>query len=128
MSYGFKKTVNRSVAEAEETVRSALQNHGFGVLTKIDMSEKFKEKLDVDFKSYVILGACNPSNAYAAVQAEEDIGLLLPCNVIIYQTGPQSTVSFVKPTVSMQMIENDRLKALAEEVETKLYRAFEEIS
>jgi uncharacterized protein (DUF302 family) len=127
ISYGFKKTVGRSVEETEELVREVLKEQGFGVLTRIDLKEKLKEKLDVDYRRYVILGACSPANAYAAVQAEEDIGLLLPCNVIVYEKDGKTAVSFVNPTVSMQMIDNEELRGLAAEVESRLRRAFDSI-
>jgi uncharacterized protein (DUF302 family) len=128
ITYGYTKTIDRAVEQAEERVRSALTNHGFGVLTRIDLTAKLKEKLGVDYKRYIILGACSPQNAYAAVRAEEDIGLLLPCNVIVYEKDGATAVSFVKPTVSMQMIDNDTLRELAGEVERKLRKAFDEVS
>lgn len=127
ISYGFKKTVQRSVEETEERATQVLKEHGFGVLTRIDMKEKLKEKLGVDFRKYVILGACNPPNAYKAVQAEEDIGLLLPCNLIVYEKDGATAVSAVKPSVSMQMIDNPKLAETAQEVENQLQRVIEEI-
>ncbi|MGZ8709930.1 MAG: DUF302 domain-containing protein, partial [Thermoanaerobaculia bacterium] len=86
MAYGIRKMVPLSYDEAVAKTKSALQEQGFGVLSEIDMKQKLKEKLDVDTKRYVILGACNPPLAWKAMQAEPEIGLLLPCNVIVYET------------------------------------------
>ena len=128
ISYGFKKIVSRRVDEVEEAVREALSVHGFGVLTRIDMQEKFKEKLGVDFRKYIILGACSPPNAYTAVLAEEDIGLMLPCNVVLYETDNGTNISIVKPSVAMSMVENDALADVAKDVENKLKQVFDDIS
>jgi len=128
ISYGFKKTVSRPVAEVEEATRQALSTHGFGVLTRIDLREKLREKLGVDFKNYVILGACSPPNAYAAVRAEEDIGLMLPCNVVLYETDGGTTLSVVKPSVAMSMIDNSALADVAQEVQRKLKQVFDDIA
>jgi uncharacterized protein (DUF302 family) len=84
------------------------------------VQEKFKEKLGIDFKKYVILGACNSPSAYKAILAEEDIGLMLPCNVIIYEKEDRTTIAVIKPTVAMEMIDNNKLKEVAENIETKL--------
>jgi uncharacterized protein (DUF302 family) len=91
-SYGFSKVVNLSYDKAIEKVTEELKKEGFGVLTEIDVKETLKKKLDVDFKPYKILGACNPPNAYKALQAEEQIGLMLPCNVIVYVNDNVETV------------------------------------
>lgn len=129
ISYGFKKTVSRPLNETEEQVRGALEKQGFGVLTRIDLQEKFKQKLGVDFRKYLILGACNPPNAYAALQAEEDIGLMLPCNVVLYEPGEgTTTVAVIKPSVAMSMIDNPPLADLAQKVEDALHQVFEDIS
>lgn len=128
ITYGFKKTVSHSVQETEEKVRAALDAHKFGIITRIDMSAKLKEKLGVDFKNYIILGACNPPNAYAALQVEEDIGLMLPCNVVLYESDDGgTTISFIKPSVAMGMIENKELEKTAGSVEDALKKAFDEI-
>jgi len=129
ITYGFKKTVARPLNETEESVRTSLQQQGFGVLTRIDLQEKFREKLGVDFKKYVILGACNPPNAYAALQAEEDIGLMLPCNVVLYEPEAETTtVAVIKPSIAMSMIENNALADLAQKVEAALRKVFDEIA
>ncbi|UCB46777.1 MAG: DUF302 domain-containing protein, partial [Spirochaetota bacterium] len=103
------------------------QNEGFGILSSIDVSEKFKEKLDVDFKKYVILGACNPPSAYNAIQIEENIGLMLPCNVIVYEKDGKTVISIIKPTMAMKMINNEQLGKIAEHIEQKLKKVFDSI-
>ena len=120
IDYGFIKEVDMSFEEAVAIVTEELKKEGFGILSKIDVQEKFKEKLGIDFKKYVILGACNPPSAYKAILAEEDIGLMLPCNVIIYEKNDKITIAVIKPTVAMEMIDNKKLKEIAENIETKL--------
>jgi uncharacterized protein (DUF302 family) len=119
-AYGFRKQVDAPFEEVMEAVTARLKEQGFGILTRIDVQEKFKEKLGIDFQKYVILGACNPANAHQALLAEEDIGLLLPCNVVVYEKDGGSVVSIIKPTVAMQMVDNPQLKGIAEAVEAKL--------
>jgi uncharacterized protein (DUF302 family) len=120
IDYGFTKEVDMSFEEAVEIVTEELKKEGFGILSKIDVQEKFKEKLGIDFKKYVILGACNPASAHKAILAEENIGLMLPCNVIIYEREDKTTIAVIKPTVAMKMIGNKKLKEVAENIETKL--------
>ena len=127
INYGFTKELNVPFEKVVETVIQELKNEGFGVLTKIDVKEKFKEKLGIDFNKYVILGACNPANAHEAILAEENIGLMLPCNVIVYEKEKGVVVSIVKPTVAMEMIDNKGLKQLAIQVEQKLKKVFDSI-
>ncbi|HOI74539.1 MAG TPA: DUF302 domain-containing protein [Syntrophales bacterium] len=127
ISYGFTKESSLPFEKVREAVTEELQKEGFGILTEIDLREKFKEKLGVDFKRYVILGACNPPNAYKSVQAEENIGLMLPCNVIIYERGNRTVLSIVRPTVAMQMIDNVELKSIAELIEKKLKNVFDAV-
>jgi len=127
INYGFTKELNVPFEKVVETVIQELKNEGFGVLTKIDVKEKFKEKLGIDFTKYVILGACNPANAHEAILAEENIGLMLPCNVIVYEKEKGVVVSIVKPTVAMEMIDNKGLKQLAIQVEQKLKKVFDSI-
>jgi uncharacterized protein (DUF302 family) len=123
IAYGFSKQVDKPFKDTVDEVITRLRDQGFGVLTTIDVQEKFKEKLGIDFKRYVILGACNPASAHRAILAEEDIGLLLPCNVIVYEKDDKTTVSAIKPTVAMQMIDNADLKTIAKEIEAKLESA-----
>lgn len=127
INYGFKKELDLGFEEAIEKVRAELKKEGFGVLTEIDVKATLKKKLDVDFPRYQILGACNPPNAHKALLAEEDIGLMLPCNVVVYEKGEGSVVSVIKPTAAMGMIDNPELKEVAHTVEEKLKRVFEAI-
>lgn len=121
MSYHFSKTVDLGFDEAIERTTMILKEEGFGVLTEIDIKETLKEKLDVDFRKYRILGACNPPNAYKALQAEGHIGLMLPCNVIVQEhEDGKVEVSAVDPIASMQAIENDELAEVAGTVHSML--------
>ncbi len=121
MSYYFSKTVNDDFDAAIERVTAELGEAGFGVLTTIDVSATMKKKLDVDLNRYTILGACNPGYALKALQAEDKIGTMLPCNVIVQQHDDGSVeVSAVDPIASMQAIENPSLGTIAGEVRQKL--------
>ncbi len=120
MTYYFAKTVDTSFQQTVETAVAALKDHGFGVLTRIDVQGTLKEKIGADFRPYVILGACNPRMAHQALQAEDKIGTMLPCNVIIQETGGKTEVAAVDPVASMQAIENDRLAAVASKVREEL--------
>jgi uncharacterized protein (DUF302 family) len=108
-------------------VTEELKKEGFGILTRIDVKDKFKEKLDIDFQKYIILGACNPASAHKSNLVEEIIGLMLPCNVILYEKEGNTVVSIIKPGSAMSMIGNDRLNEIAVLVEEKLKRVFENI-
>ncbi len=125
MAYGIRKTVTFSYDEAVARTKSALQEQGFGVLSEIDMKEKLKEKLDVDTKRYVILGACNPPLAWKAMQAEPEIGLLLPCNVIVYETEDGgSVVSAADPDSMLSVVgENATVAEVARDAKQRLERA-----
>ena len=127
-SYGLSKTSQLSYEQALEKVTAELQKEGFGVLTEIDVKATLKKKLDVDFKPYKILGACNPPFAYKALQAEEQIGLMLPCNVIVYvnNTG-ETVVSAINPIASMQAIQNAVLEGVANQVTEKLQRVIQAV-
>lgn len=127
INYGFVKELGMPFAGAVAAVTEALKKEGFGVLTTIDVREKFKEKLGIDFPNYVILGACNPPSAHKAILAEENIGLMLPCNVIVYEKEGKAIVGIIKPTVAMGMIDNESLKPLALEVEGRLERVFDSL-
>ncbi|HHZ10486.1 MAG TPA: DUF302 domain-containing protein [Rhizobiales bacterium] len=121
MSYHFTKTVALPFDDAIEHVTKALAGKGFGVLTTIDVRETMKKKLGVDFKPYTILGACNPHYAYKALQAEDKIGTMLPCNVIVTETAPgQVEVSAVDPVASMAAISNPSLGDVANTVRNLL--------
>ena len=127
INYGFKKEVSLPFSEAEKVVTEELKKKGFGILTKIDVKEKFKEKLGIEFPNYVILGACNPPLAHKAILAEEDIGLLLPCNVVIYEKEGKTVLDVMKPSSTMGMIGNEELKQIATEVESKLEQVFDSV-
>lgn len=126
--YGYNKQINASFEETIEKTKEELQKEGFGVLTEIDVKATLKKKLDVEFDNYVILGACNPPFAYKALQVEKAIGLMLPCNVIVYEQEGKTVVSTILPTVAMSMVGNENLKAIAEEIEEKLKRVVDNIS
>lgn len=128
MEYGYKKEIDLPYEKVVEKTKSELKKEGFGVLTEIDVKATLKKKLDVDYDNYVILGACNPPFAYKSLQAEKEIGLLLPCNIIVYEDEGKTTVSAILPTVAMQMVENDGLKKIAFEVEEKLKKVVDNIS
>lgn len=127
IDYGFKKEIDLPFKKAEEVVTEELKKKGFGILTKIDVKEKFKEKLGIEFQNYVILGACNPPYAHKSILAEEDIGLMLPCNVVIYEKEGKTVLSIIRPSIAMGMIENEALKQIAIEVEAKLKEVFDSI-
>lgn len=127
MNYGFSKTIELSYEQAVEKVTEELKKEGFGVLTTIDVKDTLKKKIDVDFKKYVILGACNPSFAHKALQAEEEIGLILPCNVIVYEKGNKTGIGFFDPELMSQVIDNENLKNIAAEVKQKLLRVYKAV-
>ncbi|GMU97028.1 MULTISPECIES: DUF302 domain-containing protein [Ignavibacterium] len=127
MKYGFSKTTDYTFEEAIQKVTDELKKEGFGVLTTIDVKETLKNKLNVDFKKYMILGACNPPLAHQALQAEEELGLLLPCNVIVYEKEGKSVVSFFDPMVMTFIIDNPDMKPVAEEVKKKLEKVLEAV-
>ncbi len=127
MKYGYKRQVNISYSDAVTKVKSELQKEGFGVLTEIDVKATIKKKLNVDYDNYIIIGACNPPFAYQALQAEKDIGLLLPCNVIVYDDGGKTFAASILPTQAMNMIENKKLNDIAVQVESKLKKVIDNI-
>ena len=128
MKYYFEKTTNYSFEEAVERVTEELKKEGFGVLTKINIHEKLKEKLGVDFRKYRILGACNPAFAYKALQEEDKIGTMLPCNVIVQQISEtQTEIAAVDPMASMQSVENENLAGVANKIQQKLKKVIENV-
>jgi uncharacterized protein (DUF302 family) len=121
MSYYFSKTLNVTFDEAVERVIQELKKEGFGILTDIDVKATLKKKLNVEFKKYRILGACNPPFAYRALQKEDKIGTMLPCNVIVQEhTEGAVEVSAIDPVASMQAINNPELHDIAQEIQAKL--------
>lgn len=128
MSYYFSKKLNRSFNEAITVVTDELKKEGFGILTEIDVKEAMKKKLDVDFRNYRILGACNPPYALKALLAEDKIGLMLPCNVIVQETAEgEIEVAAVDPVASMQSIQNPALGEIAAEVRSKLKKVIDSL-
>ena len=128
MSYYFSKTIEGSFEDGVRRTRDALQAEGFGVITEIDVQKTLKAKIDVDFRPYLILGACNPAMAHQALEIEDKVGTMLPCNVVV-QEGPGGTVEIaaIDPVASMQAIGNPALIAKATEVAAKLSRAVDRI-
>lgn len=126
--YYFSKTVDLTLGEAVVKVTALLKEEGFGVLTEIDVKDTLKKKLDVDFRPYTILGACNPHFAYQALQAEDKIGAMLPCNVVVQELGEGKTeVAAIDPVASMQAVENKSLGAIAGDVRERLRRVVERL-
>ena len=125
--YGFSKTVNLPYDQAIKKTRAALQQEGFGVLTEIDLKQKLKEKLGVDFRRYIILGTCNPPLAYETLQQEIDIGLLLPCNVIVYEQDDGAVVSAVDAGKMLSVVGNPNLEATARTINEKLRRVIDSL-
>ena len=129
MAYYYSKITELPFAEAVARTREALKNEGFGIITEIDVTETFKQKLDVAFRPYVILGACNPKAAHEALLHEYKVGVMLPCNVIVQQreNGEGCEIAAVDPVASMSAIANPGLKAKAEEIGGKLRQALDAI-
>jgi uncharacterized protein (DUF302 family) len=124
--YSFYKTVNLSYQEAIDKVTEELKKEGFGVLTEIDVKTTLKKKLDVDFKPYKILGACNPPYAHKALQAEEQIGLMLPCNVVVYENlNGEIVVAAIDPIASMHAVNNPKLSEIAVTIRDKMQSVIE---
>ncbi len=123
--YNYKKSVQLDYAGAVAKVKEELKKEGFGVLTEIDVKQTLKTKINVDFEDYIILGACNPPLAYQALTAERDIGVLLPCNVIVYVQGGKTFVAVVLPTVQLGKVGNPKLQPIAEQVENKLKKVMD---
>jgi uncharacterized protein (DUF302 family) len=120
--YGFGCRLSLPYEQAIDNVTAALKAEGFGVLTEIDVKATLKQKLDVDFRRYVILGACNPSLAHQGLNAELELGLLLPCNVIVYEDNGASVVSIVDPQAMLGVVPNPALETIAEEARRRLQR------
>lgn len=127
MSYYFSTVLSLAFDEAVTKTIAGLKEEGFGVLTEIDVQATMKKKLDVDMSKYLILGACNPSFAYQAIQLEDKVGTMLPCNVIVQQTDDGVEVSAVDPVASMMAIANPNLEDIAHQVRTKLQTVIEHL-
>lgn len=120
MKYGYNKKVALPFYKVITKVKEVLAIEEFGVLTEIDVKATMKKKLGIDYDNYVILGACNPEFAHKALQEEKEIGLLLPCNVIVYEDNSDVYVSAILPSITMAMVENPKLAEISQEVESKL--------
>lgn len=128
MRYYFSKTLEMPFDDAVDRVIEELKKEGFGILTDIDVKATLKKKLNVDFKNYRILGACNPPFAYQALQAEDKIGTMLPCNVIVQEgAGGHVEVSAIDPIASMQAVKNPKLEGVAQQVQAKLKRVIDNL-
>ena len=129
MSYYMAATLATSFDEAIARTESALKREGFGVLTRVDVQQTLKDKIDVDFRPYTILGACNPKLAHEALQLEDKVGTMLPCNVVVQQKDAgRVEVAAINPTASMQAIDNPQLKKAAETVREKLFRVIDSLA
>jgi len=127
--YAFSATLDTSYEDAISKVTDALKEEGFGVLTEIDVKSTLKKKLNVDFRKYVILGACNPPYAHRTLQADLDVGLLLPCNVIVYETDDKKAyVSVLNPISALEVIKSEELRKIAKEVSEKLKRVVDKVA
>jgi len=126
--YAFSTVLDASYEDAISKVVDALKEEGFGVLTEIDVKATLKKKLDREFRKYVILGACNPPYAHRSLEADLDVGLLLPCNVIVYETDDKRAyVSAINPISALEVIKSEELRTIAEEVSGKLKRVIDRI-
>ncbi len=129
MKYYISKKINAGFEQAVQLVTESLKTEGFGVLTEINIHDKLKEKLEVDFRKYRILGACNPAYAYKALLEEDKIGVMLPCNVIVQDLGNNEVeVAAIDPVASMNAIENPKVKAVATEIQQKLKKVIDRLN
>ena len=127
IDYGYGRTVGLPLGKAIGRITETLKEEGFGVLSRIDVHEKLKEKLNVDFPQYVILGACNPPIAYQSLQAEPNLGLLLPCNVVVYESGGKTVVAGIDAVKMLSIVGNPVLEAAAAQVNEKIRRAVDRV-
>lgn len=123
LTYGLRVTTELPYEDAIAKMKDALKEQGFGVLTEIDVKRTLKEKKDIDFRRYVILGACNPGFAHRALSSDIDIGLLLPCNVVVYETDDGTVVETIDPIVTLGRVQNPALEPLGQEVKAALTKA-----
>ena len=125
VGYGYARVLDLPFQAALQRARESLKSEGFGILCEIDLREKLKEKLGVDFTNYVILGACNPPLAYSALQLEMNIGLLLPCNVVVYENGGKACVAAVDASKMLSVVGNPALEATARQVNERLQKVID---
>lgn len=126
--YGFGVRLDIPYEQAVERAKAAFKEEGFGTLTEIDVKKTLKEKIGADFRRYIILGVCNPNLAYRAFQAELEIGLLLPCNVIVYEDGGGSVVKVMDPEAALSIVGNPAVEPIAREAKEKLERALDRLT
>ncbi len=128
MSYYFAKTLSIGFEDAVRRITGILKQEGFGIITEIDVKDTFKKKINVEFRNYRILGACNPALAHEALQIEDKVGTMLPCNIVVQDIGGgQTEVAAIDPVASMQAIDNPRLKVAAAQVQAKLRKVIESL-
>ena len=127
MNYGHKRQVNLTYEAAVEKTREALKKEGFGIITEIDVKAVVKNKLNIDVDKYIILGACNPTFAHKGLEMEKDLGLLMPCNVVVYEDKGKTFVVSTRPTVTMGVVGNPGLAPVAAQVEEKLKKAIDAV-
>ena len=128
MAYYINKTIKTNFDQAIELITEALKIEGFGIISEIDIQQKLKEKLDVDFRKYKILGACNPASAYEALKQEDKIGTMLPCNIIVQETGEnQVEVAAVDPAASFMAVDNKEIENIAVDIKAKLKKVVESL-
>jgi len=127
MNYGYKKKTNLNFLDSIAKTKEELSKEGFGVLTEIDVAKTLKKKLNVDYSNYIILGACNPKFAYKALTSEKEIGLLLPCNLIIYENNSEVFVSAINPVSAMSVVSNTELENIANDVKEKLEKVVDSV-
>ncbi len=127
MNYGYKRQIPLPFSDAVQKTKEELAKEGFGVLTEIDVKATLKKKLNADYENYLILGACNPPFAHEALRAEKDIGLLLPCNVIVYEDNGKVFAAAILPTVAMEAVKSSSLAGIAAQVEEKLKKVIDNI-
>ncbi len=127
MQYGFSKITDYTFEQAIEKVTEELKKEGFGILSTIDFKDTFKKKIDVDYKNYTVLGACFPRLAHSALQVEDEVGLLLPCNVAIYEKEGKTVISIFNPMILTILVDKPGIKSVAEEVNSKLEKVLNAI-
>jgi uncharacterized protein (DUF302 family) len=127
MQFGFSKITDYNFEQAVEKITEELKKEGFGILSSIDFKDTFNKKLSVDYKKYIVLGACNPPLAHKALQADEEVGLFLPCNIAVYEKDGKTNISVFDPLFITTVIDNPQIKSVAEEVKKKLERVLETV-
>ncbi len=127
MEYYVNKTIVADIEKATELIKTELQKEGFGIVTQFDVNKALKEKMDVDFRPYRILGACNPPFALKSINAEDKIGTLLPCNVMLQEFDGKTEIAIINPVAMMQSVENDEMLKIAKEIAVKLNKALSKV-